>query len=74
MVHFARPLQETPQIAAFSPEKFPELNKADLLHLQAAIGLNAPEQIRAAPGRQAMAASRVPHETEDGEHGISFEL
>ena len=72
MVHFARPLQKTPQIAALSPEKFPEFNKPDLLHLKAAVGLNAPEQIRASPRRQTMAASRVPHEAKDGEHGISF--
>jgi hypothetical protein len=40
--HFHRPPQKTPEVSALSPEKFPEFDETDLLHFQAAIGLNPP--------------------------------
>lgn len=68
VLHFTRPHEEAPQVAALAPEKFPELQESDLLHLQAAIGLNAPQQIRTPPRRQPMSACRVPRKAQYGEH------
>src|SRR5437016_2177464 len=42
VLHFRCPLQKSPEIAALAPEKLPEFDGTDLLHFQAAIGLNPP--------------------------------
>ena len=68
MLHLARPFEKPPQISALVPEEFPELQEADLLHLDPAVGFNSPEQIRTAPWRQAMATGGVPHEAEHVAH------
>jgi len=59
-LHLPRPLQKTPETVALAPEKFPKLKKTDLRHLDAAIGLDAPEQVGAPPRGQAMALGGVP--------------
>ena len=43
-----------------APHEFPEFHEADLLHLDARVGLDAPQKVWAAPGSQVMAASGVP--------------
>lgn len=67
-LHFSGPLQKTPQVVAFPPEEIPKLKEVDLLHFDAAIGLNPPQKIGTAPGRDAVAAGGVPDEAEHGEH------
>ena len=69
MLHLARPFEEAPQVSPLVPEKLPKFHKADLLHLEAAVGLDSPQQVWAAPGSQAMPTSGVPQEAEDGQHG-----
>ena len=49
-------------MCAFPPQKLPELQKSDLLHLHPAVGLNTPQKIGTAPGRKAMASGGIPHE------------
>ena len=61
-IHFARPLQEAPELVTLPPEEFPELEKADTCHLDAGVGLDAPKQVRAAPGSEAMSPGGVPDE------------
>src|SRR5580692_5504904 len=59
-LHLARPLEKAPQVTALAPHEFPKFQKADLRHLHAGIGLNAPQQIGAPPRRQPMALSGIP--------------
>ena len=54
---------------ALSPHKFPELQKPDLLHLDARVGLDPPKQIRTSPWSKAMAFGGVPHEADAVLHG-----
>ena len=68
MLHFARPFQEAPQVAPLAPKELPEFQEADLLHLQATIGLNPPEKVWTTPWREPVPASCIPHETDHGEH------
>ena len=58
--HSPRPSYKSPQFAAVLPDELPELLKADLLGVQARVGLNAPTEIGAAPRRQPIAARRLP--------------
>src|SRR5258708_158853 len=67
-LHLPRPLQKQPKVAALTPEKFPELQKPNLLHLHAAVGLNPPQQIRTAPGSQPVPTGCVPHVSQHVEH------
>ena len=53
---------------SFSQNEFPELQESNLLHLDAAVGFDSPEKIRAAPGRKPVTAGRVPEEAEHVEH------
>lgn len=66
---FARPSQETPQVMALSPHEFPKFQKADLLHFDAGVGLNAPEKVRTAPRSEAVSFCGVPHEADAVPHG-----
>ena len=59
-LHFRRPAKKTPQILPLSPQEFPKLQQPDLVHLDARIGLDAPQQIRAAPGPQVVSAGGIP--------------
>jgi hypothetical protein len=68
VLHLRRPLKESPQISTLSPGKFPELQKADLLHLNSAVGLDSPKQIPAAPRGQVMTTSSVPQKSHDINH------
>ena len=47
-------------MVALAPHEFPEFHEADLLHLDARVGLDAPQKVWAAPGSQVMAASGIP--------------
>ena len=67
-LHLAGPLQESPEMTAFPPDEFPELQKADLCHLDAGIRFDPPEKIRTAPRREAMATSCIPQEAERMAH------
>ena len=70
-VHFTCPFQETPEFPSLAPSKFPEFEKADLLHFYAAVSFDSPQQIAAAPGGEAVAAGGGPKKFEHGEQGIS---
>src|ERR1700692_4686143 len=58
------PFQKAPQFAALSPHEFPEFHKADLGHLHACVGFDAPQQIGATPRRQAMAPGSIPEKAQ----------
>ena len=62
-LHLTRPLKKAPETGALPPQEFPKLKKADLRHLDAAIGLDAPKQIGTSPWSKAMAFGGVPQET-----------
>ncbi len=68
--HFRGPLEKAPEVGAFVPDKFPKHQKPNLLHADAAIGLNSPQEIGATPGCEAMAASGVPKKVEDVPHAL----
>ena len=59
-LHLSGPLQKTPEVMPFAPGEFPEFQKPDLRHLDAGVGLNAPEQIRTAPRCEMVALCRIP--------------
>src|SRR5580698_1117610 len=42
-LHLDRPFQKAPQLSALAPHKLPEFQEADLLHLDAGVGLDAPQ-------------------------------
>jgi len=50
------------------PHESPELEKADFVHLDSCVGLDAPTQIWAAPWRETMAAGGNPDEAQDSFH------
>lgn len=62
-LHAAGPLEEAHHLTPLVPQEAAELGEADALHLDSAIGLDAPAKVRAAPGREVMAAGGVPQET-----------
>jgi hypothetical protein len=64
-----RPSQESPEIVALSPHEFPEFQESNLLHLDAGIGFDPPQQIRAAPRSEAVPFRRVPQEADRVLHG-----
>jgi hypothetical protein len=66
--HFSGPLQKTPEISAFPPGKFPKLQQADLVHFYAGVGLDPPQQIRAAPRGEVMSAGGIPQEADNVAH------
>lgn len=66
--HLAGPAQESPEVAAFSPHKFPELKEADLFHLDSGVGFDAPEKIGTAPGGEAMSLGGVPEKADAVPH------
>jgi len=51
-------------VVALAPHEFPKLYEADLFHLHARVGLDAPQKVRAAPRSQVMAASGVPEKAD----------
>ncbi len=57
-------------MAALPPGKLPELQKTDLRHLHAGVGLNAPEQIRTSPRSEMVALGGIPEETQNVAHGL----
>jgi len=67
-VHLRSPLQEMPEIVALPPHELPELQEADLGHLDPAIGFDPPQKIGAAPRGQTVASGGVPEEAEDVAH------
>lgn len=67
-IHLGRPFQKAPEIVSLSPKECPKFQEADLLHLDACVGLDAPQQVGTAPGRDAMAAGGVPEEAKHGPH------
>ena len=69
-IHLSRPLQKTPQAGALAPQKFPELKEANFRHLDAAVGLDAPQQIWTPPRGQAMAPGGVPQKAQGMAHAI----
>jgi len=68
VLHFCRPLQKSPEIAPLPPRELPEFQKSDLLHLYAAIGLDAPEQVRTAPRSQTVATCGIPEKSKHESH------
>src|SRR5260370_14794441 len=69
-LHLARPAQEAPKFVALAPHEFPELHETNLLHLDARVGLYAPEKVWATPWSQAMATGGVPEEADFVAHGV----
>jgi len=74
MLHFRGPFQEPPKVVALPPEKFDEFEHADLVHFHAGIGFDPPQEIGAAPGREAMPASGIPEEPEHVTHHYIIEV
>jgi len=68
LLHLSRPLQKAPEILALVPQELPKFQKADLLHLHAAVGFNPPQQIRTPPWRQPVTPRSIPHESDDVAH------
>src|SRR5271169_5947127 len=71
-IHLACPFQKAPEMDALRPQEFPEFKETDLRHLDAGVGFDSPEQIGAAPGRDAMAASGSPEEAEHLKHWSQY--
>ena len=63
-LHLVGPTQEAPEFVTLAPHEFPELQKADLLHLDAGVGFDSPEKVRASPRGKAMAAGSVPQKAD----------
>jgi len=61
----AGPQQKPPQWPPLAPGKGPEAAGVDLLGVPAPVGLDAPPQIRAGPGAQAVSARAAPKEPYD---------
>jgi len=61
-------MQKANQFAALVPEKAPEFEEADFVHLETGVGLDAPSQIWTSPGRETMSARGDPDEPENSFH------
>src|SRR5919197_1377386 len=70
LLHLPRPFQKSPEMVALPPAEIPELEESDLRHLDAGVGLDAPEKIRTSPRSQAMAFRGVPQETKNMAHDL----
>src|ERR1700749_443240 len=68
-IHLPSPLQESPEVRALRPQKFPELQKPDLRHLDPGIGLDPPKQIGAPPRGNPVSPSRIPQKSYHPKHG-----
>ena len=68
MFHLSGPLEKSPEILSLVPEKLPEFQEANLLHFDAAVRFNSPQEIGATPRSKAMAAAGVPHEAKHVAH------
>ena len=68
--HVSSPFKKSPEVDTFVPNKFPKYQEADLLRTDAAVSLDPPEQIRTAPGCEAMPASRVPKKADHVTHEL----
>jgi hypothetical protein len=66
--HLTCPFEKAPEIVAFPPHESPKLQEADLRHLDSAIGLDAPQEVRTSPRRQPVAFGRVPEKTDRVAH------
>ena len=67
-LQFARPLEEAPEVPPLPPHKFPEFQKADLRHLHAGVGLDAPQKVGTPPWSQTMPLGGIPEEAERVAH------
>jgi hypothetical protein len=72
--HLAGPLQKAPQFVAFAPHELPEFQEADLLHLDARVGLDAPEKIWTPPRSQPVSFGGVPQKADLAAHGIMISI
>ncbi len=72
VVHVRGPSEEADHFATLAPHDSPELEEADVLHLDAGIGLEPPLQIRATPRSEMVSAGGVPEKAKDVTHGISL--
>lgn len=66
--HLAGPTQKAPEVVAFTPHELPEFEETDLLHLDAGVGLDAPEKIGTAPGGEAVPLGGVPEKADAVPH------
>lgn len=64
----AGPMQEPEKASPFLPDKLQKFSGADGVRLAAGIRLNAPAQVIAPPGAQAMSARRTPKEPDRASH------
>lgn len=68
VLHLASPLQKTQDLVSFPPHEAAELGKADALHLNAGVGLDAPAEVGTPPRRQAVPARGTPKKAQDVAH------
>src|ERR1035437_3864423 len=69
-IHLRGPLEEAPQAGSLGPQEFPEFQESNLGHLDAGVGLDAPEKIRTAPGGNPVATGGVPKKAQHRPHGV----
>ena len=60
-IHAVRPAQEAYQRSAVAPRKPPEIARGDAIRVETGVSLDAPPQIRAAPGTQPIPLGEPPH-------------
>ena len=66
--HRRSPLQKAHELVSRSPDKSPEFEKPDFVHLDAGVGRDAPTQVGAAPWCEAVAAGSNPDEAQNSFH------
>lgn len=59
------------QLLTLAKHESPELQEADLVHLQPGVSFHAPAQVRAAPGSKVVAAGGIPEKAQDATHETS---
>jgi hypothetical protein len=74
IVHGRGPLKEANHLAAFAPHDSPELEEADVLHLDARVGFKSPLEVRTTPRSEVVTAGGVPQEADDLEHISSLQF
>jgi hypothetical protein len=65
----ARPMQKSEQTSLFLPDKLEKLLGSDGVRLAPGIRLNAPAQVIAPPGAQAISTCCIPKKADRASHG-----
>src|ERR1035438_267256 len=64
LTHSLRPAEVAREFAAPAPGEAPELREGDLIGVQSPIGLDAPAQVRAAPGAKPVTTRETPQDAD----------